>query len=200
MLLDINTWWMGMDLFEKILWVIAILFSAFFLFQTVLSMFGGDADATDAMGDADDYIGDDGGIGYQFFTIKNMVAFFTMFGWVGIAAYNSGLSKGVAVLLGLTGGVIMVALMIILLRNVGKLKYSGTMQIQNALNQVANVYLFIPAQRKGMGKVHVRVQGSLHELDAVTDDATDIATGSIVTVTGIVGDGLLLVTANKPSL
>lgn len=196
MLLDISSWWQGMDLFEKILWVIAILFSSLFLLQTVFSIFtGGDADSHEAMGQSDEYVGDDDGVGHEFFTIKNMIAFFTMFGWVGIAAYNSGLSKGISALLALGAGVIMVFLMVLLLRNVGKLKYSGTMQIKNALNQVANVYLFIPAQRKGAGKIHVRVQGSLHELDAITDDAADIATGSIVKVTGIIDEGLLLVTA-----
>jgi hypothetical protein len=41
----------------------------------------------------------------------------------------------------------------------------------------------------------VSVQGSLHELNAITDDAADIATGSIIKVTGIVDEGLLLVTA-----
>lgn len=196
MLLDINSWWQGMDMFEKILWAIAILFSALFLFQTVFSIFtGGDMDSHEAMGHSDDAIGDDDGIGHQFFTIKNMIAFFTMFAWVGIASYNSGLSKGVSTLLALVSGVAMVFLMFALLKNVGKLRYSGTMQIKNALNQVGNVYLFIPANRKGTGKVHVKVQGSLHELDAITDDATDIATGSIIKVTGIVDDGLLLVTA-----
>lgn len=197
MLLDINSWWQGMDLFERILWVIAILFSGFFLFQTIFSMFsGGDVEAHEAIGNSDGAIGDDDGIGHQFFTIKNMVAFFTMFAWVGIAAYNSGLSKGISVLLALGAGLTMVFLMVILLKNVGKLKYSGTMQIKNALGQVGNVYLFIPAQRRGKGKVHVRVQGSLHELDAITDDAVDIATGSIVKVTGIIDGGLLLVTAS----
>jgi hypothetical protein len=196
MLLDISSWWQGMDLFEKILWVIAILFSALFLLQTLFSIFtGGDADGHDAEGHSDAAVGDDSGIGHEFFTIKNMIAFFTMFAWVGIAAYNSGLSKGVSVLLASGAGLTMVFLMVILLRNVGRLKYSGTMQIKNALNQVGNVYLFIPGQRRGTGKVHVRVQGSLHELDAITDDATDIATGSIIKVTGIIDEGLLLVTA-----
>jgi hypothetical protein len=196
MLLDINTWWQGMDLFERILWVIAILFSSLFLLQTLVSIFtGGDADGHDAAGHSDAAVGDDDGIGHEFFTIKNMIAFFTMFAWVGIAAYSSGLSKGISVLLASGAGVAMVFLMVILLRNVGKLKHSGTMQIKNALNQVGNVYLFIPGQRKGMGKVHVSVQGSLHELNAITDDAADIATGSIIKVTGIVDEGLLLVTA-----
>lgn len=196
MLLDINTWWQGMDLFEKILWVIAILFSSLFLFQTVMSIFtGGDADGADAIGDSDDFVGEDSGIGHQFFTIKNMIAFFTMFAWVGITAYNSGLSKGVSILLATGSGLAMVFVMIILLRNVNKLKQSGTMQIQNAMNQVGTVYLFIPGQRRGTGKVQLSIQGSLHELNAITDDVVDIATGSIVKVTGIIDEGLLLVTA-----
>ena len=118
-----------------------------------------------------------------------------MFGWVGLAAYSSGLSKGVSVLLACGAGVAMVFMMVVLLRNIGKLRYSGTMQIKNALHQIGNVYLFIPGNRKGTGKVSIRVQGSLHELDAITDDLTDIATGSIVKVTGIIDEGLLLVTA-----
>ena len=196
MLLDISSWWQGIDLFERILWVIAILFSGFFVLQTIISMFGGgDVDAHEAVGHSDDAIGDDGGIGGQFFTIKNMVAFFTMFGWVGLAAYSSGLSKGVSVLLACGAGVAMVFMMVVLLRNISKLRYSGTMQIKNALHQIGNVYLFIPGNRKGTGKVSIRVQGSLHELDAITDDLADIATGSIVKVTGIIDEGLLLVTA-----
>jgi hypothetical protein len=123
-----------------------------------------------------------------------MVAFFTMFGWVGIAAYNSGLSKGVTVLVALASGAALVFVIVLLLRNVNKLRSSGTLQMKNALGVVGNVYLFIPAKRKGAGKIHVQVQGRLHELDAITDDAADIATGSIVKVTAIIDDNLLLVT------
>ena len=68
MLLDISTWWQSMQLFEKIFWVIALLFSLLFLVQTILSFAAGDNDT--AMGDADSYIDHDDGIGYQFFTIK----------------------------------------------------------------------------------------------------------------------------------
>lgn len=196
MILDINSWWQGLVLFEKIFWVIALLFSALFIFQFIFSLAGGDGADHDAIGDADDYTLHDEGVGYQFFTIKNMIAFFTMFGWVGIAAYNGGIGKGLSLLLALIAGVLMVFLMVLLLKNVGKLKHSGTMQIKNALNQFGNVYLFIPAKRKGRGKIHVTVQGSLHELDAITDDATDIATGSMVKVTGYIEESTLLVTAD----
>ena len=196
MLLNISSWWQGMEVFERILWAIALLFSLLFLLQTILSLFGGDGgEDYDAVGDTDEFVDSDHGIGYQFFTIKNMIAFFTLFGWTGIAAYNSGLGKGMSVILAIVAGCAMVLIMAFLLKNVGKLKESGTMQIKNALNQTGNVYLFIPAARKGKGKVHVKIQGSLHELDAITDDITDIATGSIIKVTGIIDEGILLVSS-----
>jgi hypothetical protein len=195
MILDITSWWQGLEVFEKILWAIALLFSALFLLQTLFSFAGGGGDH-DAIGSSDDFTHGDHGIGYQFFTIKNMIAFFTLFGWVGIAAYNGGIGKGFSIVLALAGGALMVVLMAILLRNVDRLKHSGTLQIKNALNQVGDVYLFIPAKRKGKGKVQIKIQGSLHELDAITDDTKDIATGSLIKVTGYIEESLLLVTAN----
>ena len=192
MMLDIASWWQSMATFEKILWAIAILFSLLFLIQTIMSAIGGDGDAH---GDADDAVGDDDGIGYQFFTIKNLIAFFTMFGWVGIAVYKGGLGPGMAIIAGIAGGVLMVAIMFFLFKNVSRLKHSGTMQIKNAVNQVGETYLFIPAKRGGTGKVHVKVQGSLRELQALTDDSSDIPTGKLIKVTDIINDQILLVTA-----
>ena len=195
-ILGISSWWQGLAGFEKILWAFAIIFSVLFLFQTLYSLFVGETDDSSAIGTADSYIGDDTGIGHQFFTVKNLIAFFTMFGWAGIAAYNSGLSKGLTIVIALIAGFTMVLIMVFLLRNVNKLKHSGTMQIKNALNEVCETYLFIPARRNGIGKVHIRIQGSLHELDAITDDESQIPTGKIVKVTGIVNEQILLVTAS----
>jgi uncharacterized membrane protein len=195
-ILDISSWWQGLAGFEKILWAFAIIFSVLFLFQTLYSLFVGETDDSSAIGSADSYIVDDTGIGHQFFTVKNLIAFFTMFGWAGIAAYNSGLSKGLTIVIALIAGFTMVLIMVFLLRNVNKLKHSGTMQIKNALNEVCETYLFIPARRNGIGKVHIRIQGSLHELDAITDDESQIPTGKIVKVTGIVNEQILLVTAS----
>lgn len=195
-ILDISSWWQGLASFEKILWAFAIVFSVLFLFQTLYSLFVGEPDDGSAIGSADSYIGDDTGIGHQFFTVKNLIAFFTIFGWVGIASYNSGLSKLVTIIIALAAGFAMVLIMVFLLKNVNKLRHSGTMQIRNALDQVCETYLFIPAKRNGIGKVHIRIQGSLHELDAITDDESQIPTGKIVKVTGVVNEQILLVTAS----
>jgi hypothetical protein len=192
-LLDISTWWQSMGSFEKILWAIALISSVLFIIQSILSAAGGDTG--EASGHADDYVGEDAGIGYQFFTIKNMVAFFTMFGWVGVASLKGGLSEVWVIVAALAGGLVMVLIMAVLFKNVSKLKYSGTMDITNAMNQVGEAYLFIPAKRGGMGKVHVKVQGTLRELQALTDDAADIPTGKIIKVAGIINNNILLVTA-----
>lgn len=194
-LLGITSWWQGLEAFEKILWAIAIIFSVLFIVQLLWSALGGDVDDPSAIGSADEYIGDDVGIGHQFFTIKNLIAFFTMFGWVGIAAHTGGLNKIVATILAIAAGLAMVFIMVFLLRSVNKLRHSGTMEIKNALNKVCETYLFIPAKRNGLGKVHIQIQGSLHELEAMTDDEAQIPTGKIVKVTGIVNDQILLVTA-----
>lgn len=194
-LLDISSWWRSLAVFDKIFWSIAICFSILFIIQLLFSAFGGDVDDPSAIGSADEYIGDDVGIGHQFFTVKNLIAFFTMFGWVGIAAHSAGVNKGITILLAIAAGLAMVIIMVFLLRNVNKLRHSGTMQIQNALNKVCETYLFIPPKRNGLGKVHIRIQGSLHELEAMTDDEIQIPTGKIVKVTGILNDQILLVTA-----
>ncbi|MBL7746873.1 MAG: hypothetical protein JNM19_05560 [Chitinophagaceae bacterium] len=191
--LDISSWWQSMVTFEKTLWVIALLFSLLFLLQTILSFAGGDGDMAD--GDADATVDGDDGTGHQFFTIKNLIAFFTIFGWTGIACFQGGLSKGISIGIGLLAGVLMVIMMALLFRSMSKLKQSGTLQMKNAVGSIAETYLFIPANRDGFGKIHIKVQGSLHELQAITDDAEMIATGKLVRVIGLINDSVLLVTA-----
>ncbi|WP_205509300.1 hypothetical protein [Longitalea arenae] len=198
MLLSIADWWQHLGNFEKVLWGIALVFSSLYLLQSVLSISGGDADHTG--GDADSDVNHDDGIDHQFFTIKNMIAFFTMFGWVGIASHYSGMSKITTILLGLAAGTILVLMMMFILKNMSKLRHNGAMQMQNAINKTGTTYLFIPAKRGGVGKVHIKVQGTLHELPAITDDETEIATGKLIRVKNIINDRILLVTVADNSL
>jgi hypothetical protein len=198
MLLSITTWWQHLDAFEKILWGIALAFSSFYLLQSMLSLSGGDSDHAD--GHADSSVEHDEGAPHQFFTLKNMIAFFTMFGWVGIAAYSGGMSKTATILLALAGGTAIVLLMVLIISNMSRLRHSGTLEIENAINLTGSTYLFIPANRGGIGKVHIKVQDSLRELPAMTDDETEIATGALVRVKKIINDRILLVTLAENNL
>lgn len=196
MLLDITGWWNALDSFEKIIWAIALIFSLLFLVQTIMSFVGGDSSDTDSIGDSDEAIGDDDGVGTQYFTIKNLIAFFTMFGWAGVAAYSSGYGKGISILIALLAGLAMVALMILLLRNVGRLKESGTMEISNAVGKLGETYLPIPGKNDGTGKVRITIQNSLHEIKAITEDEVTIPTGKMVRVLRILNNEILVVTAH----
>ncbi|HEX5654720.1 MAG TPA: hypothetical protein VFX58_16700 [Chitinophagaceae bacterium] len=191
-LLDLSTWWQSMQGFEKIFWVIALLFSLLFLVQTILSFTSGDG--SESFGDAEEAVGDDSGIAHGFFTIKNMIAFFTIFGWTGIALIKGNTNKAVTIGVAILAGTLVVFMMMLLFRSMSRLRQSGTLQVKNAIGSVAETYLVIPASRGGLGKVHVKVQGSLHELQALTDDELQIATGKLVKVLDVINDSILLVT------
>ena len=57
---------------------------------------------------------------------------------------------------------------------------NGTLNFDNALDQVGEVYIPIPPNRQGAGKVMIAVQGSLKELEAITDESSIIKTGTKV--------------------
>lgn len=190
MLFDFFDWLLNLKGFELILWSIALLFSFLFVIQIIISLFIGGSD-----GDIND-MGDDGhGDATQFFTIRNMIAFFTMFGWAGLTAYKSGLSNAWVIVIAVASGVSMVALLVFLMNRASKLRQSGTLQMKNAVSQVGETYLRIPARRSGIGKIQVQVQGRLMELDAMTDDAEDIATGRPIKVVSTLNERILIVTS-----
>ena len=192
-LLNISSWWQSLPGFEKILWAIALLFSLLFLIQTVMSFISGDGD--EAFGDADDAIGSDEGIAHGFFTIKNFIAFFTIFGWTGIALSKGNVNKTLTIFISLGAGLLVVVIMMLLFRSMSRLRQSGTLLIDKAVGATAEVYLIIPAARGGFGKIHIKVQGSLHEMQAITDDEEQIATGKLVKVVDVVNEAVLVVTS-----
>lgn len=189
MLSEFIQWLLELKGFELILWCIALLFSFLFVIQTIISFFiGGD--------DGDAGFGDDGHFdATEFFTVRNMIAFFTMFGWTGLAAYHSGIPNAWVIVIAVASGVLMVYLLYFLMSRAHRLRQSGTLQMKNALHQVGETYLRIPARRGGMGKVQIQVQGRLMELDAMTDDPEDIATGRPIKVVSTLNERILIVTS-----
>lgn len=187
-----GAWWEGLSLALKIYWSLAVPFTVFFLLQLVLSFMG--ADSPDDLPDSE--VDADHGIGFQFFTLKNLVGFFTIFGWTGIACLESGTSFTVSLVLATLGGLMMVGIMAGIFWLLMKANADGTMRIEKAIGQVGEVYLTIQSNRSGMGKVQINVMGSLRTLDALTDDDQDLPTGRIVKVASVLNDNVLLVTSN----
>ncbi len=184
-------WWVALSGPLKVYWTIAIPATLLFVIQLLMSFIGGDYGEVEAMGDTDAAIDADSGIPFQFFTLKNLVAFFAIFGWTGIACLSSGLSLPITIFISTVCGLLMMLLMASLFYFMSRLTYDGTMKLKNSIGKSATVYLPIPAKRQGKGQVQVKFQG-LQTLDAITDSPEPLKTGQIVKVTGIV-DGEILV-------
>lgn len=184
------TWYANLEVFPKIYWSIALLGSLIFIITMLATFIGGD---TDDFGDVDSDIETDTGIGFQFITFKNLVGFFTIFGWSGIACIENGLSNALTMVISLICGLIMMTVMAAMFYFMSKLSDSGTLKYKNAINAIGEVYLTIGAKRSSIGKAHVRIQGALRELEALTDDDTNLETGTVIKVKNITENGILIV-------
>ncbi|MFS4454635.1 hypothetical protein [Maribacter sp. 2304DJ31-5] len=184
-------WFIALTLFEKIYWTVALISSVIFVVLIIMTLIGGDAD--DMGGDVDAEVDGDGGIGFQFLSFKNLMGFLVIFGWSGIACMDAGLSKGITIAISMLCGLVMMTAMAALFYYLAKLQSSGTLKLKNALNQIGEVYLTIGANRSKIGKVSINVQGTLRELDALTDEDMDLVQSNVVQVKEITVNGILIV-------
>ncbi|WP_422857938.1 hypothetical protein ACOKFD_10795 [Flagellimonas sp. S174] len=184
-------WFTALTLFEKVYWIVAIVGSIIFTVLMVMTFVGGDVE--DVSGDVDIDIDGDTGIGFQFLSFKNLIGFFTIFGWSGIACMDNGLSTGTTILVSVTCGLLMMFAMASLFYYLAKLQSSGTLKLKNAMGQIGEVYLTIGANRSSIGKVSVNVQGTLRELEALTDEETDLKQGNVIKVKDVTDNGILIV-------
>lgn len=187
-------WFAELATFNKVYWVVALIASVIFVILLVLTFLGGEVED---LGDVDGEIEGDTGIGFQFLSFKNLMGFFTIFGWTGIACLQDGMSKSLTILISVVCGLLMMLAMASLFYYLSKLTSDGSLKLKNALNSVGEVYLTIGANRSRIGKVQVNVQGGLRELEALTDEAEDLKQGDVITVTSVTKNGILIV--NKHS-
>lgn len=192
MLLSFFPVWSELDLMSQVYWLITVPATLVFAFLLVLTIFSSDAD-TDVNTDLDHSFADGDGIPFQMLSLKNIIGFFTMFGWSGLGFLSAGLAPFLVILFSFICGFLMMLAMATLFYFMSKLAESGNMNIRNAVGRTGDVYLTIPANRQGMGKIQITVQGTLQTLDAVTDDAEVIPTSSIIEVIGVINNQILLV-------
>jgi hypothetical protein len=79
-----------------------------------------------------------------------------------------------------------------IIRQIERLAEDNSFKISNALNKTASVYLPIPGKKAGVGKIQVSVRGSLHELDAITENEK-IETSATVRIVKIESNNLVVV-------
>ena len=192
-------WFEALSVAGKVFVCVAVPSTLVLVIQTVMTFFGfgdgdGDADLPDLDGDGvPDGIfgGNEAGetdnfeiaesSGLHMFSLRGIVAFFCIFGWLGLTMVTNGTEEWLAVLIAF------------LLKALSKLQSDGTMDIRYAIGVSGSVYISVPPQRSAKGKVNLLIQGKLEELDAVTDEETPLPFGTEVVVTGISGGNTLIV-------
>ncbi len=205
--LSIAEAWNAIPGFEKIFWYVALPFT-FFGFLTVISALfglgsgGADADLDIDIIDAPDMDTDvdisaaeaiEGTSMFAYFSVKNMIMFFAVFGWIGIVCARAGFPKFWTALVAVLAGIIAATIFALIFRLLYKLGESGTItSYASTVGTVGKVYLPIPAERGGTGKVQIIVHSSLREIDAITD-GDELPTGVQVKVTKLLGKSTLIV-------
>ena len=131
--------------------------------------------------------------GFKIFTVRGVIAFLVVFGWTGVLMDNSNIHLAITIPVAAVCGFLMMVALAFMFRLAMKLKNDGNTDNRNAIGVSGKVHLTIPPQRSGEGKVHLMLQGSYIERDAVTDEIDAIPTGSEVIVVGISGQTTLIV-------
>ncbi len=180
----------NLDTLLRTFWYVAIPTSIIFILLTIMTFIG--ADASDGL--EADFSGDLSGMDapLQLFSLRNLINFLLGFSWTGISLYATIANKNILIVISLAVGLLFVFVFFVIIKQVQKLAEDNSFQITNTLNKTAEVYLTIPANKKGKGKIMISVNGAFHELDAMTEN-DKIQSGSIVKVVKLENDNILIV-------
>lgn len=135
--------------------------------QTGLSLFGlGDVDGDiDADTDVDDIDGTDG---LNFLSLRAMAGFLTFFGLVGWGGTASHWNPLVTVGAAFGSGASVMLMVAGIMQFFKGMQSQGNVEPAAAVGGSATVYLRIPAERGGKGKITVNLQGRSMQFDAIT--------------------------------
>ena len=202
-------WWNSLSLVAQIFYCIAVPSTLVLLIQTILMFIGmgeeADADGadTDVSEDVDVDGNEDVGFdedldpngldGLRIFTVRGVIAFLVIFGWVGALLESMNVALWINIPVSSVCGFAIMVLLAFIFKAIMNLRSDGTIDIRNAVGTAGKVHLTIPPARMGEGKVHILLQGSYVERDAVTDEPDPIPTGSEVVVVRVSGETTLVV-------
>ena len=172
-------------------WYIAIPVSIIFIVQAIMTFVGGNSmDGVTADFDSDF---SDTDAPFQLFSLRNLINFLLGFSWSGIAFYSIIGSKPLLFILAIGIGIAFVGIFFLIIRQLMRLTEDDSFKIEETLNKTAEVYLPIPGNREGNGKILISVRGSVRELEAMTDSADQISSHTTVKVVKIENNNVLIV-------
>ncbi len=210
-------WWNGLTDYQQILFIVAVAATSLMVLLILLMLIGFDnsefdgfdgldgLDGLDSIGDIDGVSDFDGSVdvfnnepitdigGLKILTIRGVLAFFSMGSWVTMLMLDY-LNPWISTLIGAVAGFIAAYLLAYALNQALKLENSGNIDYRKAIGSSATVYMRVPKDRSGKGKVNLVLEDRYVELEAITDDEEDILSNKEVKVVGLSDRSTLIVT------
>lgn len=195
-MLDVfSEWYSALPSHMQVFWGIALCSSLVFAIQMVLTFMGiGDSDAG---GDFGGDMGDGGtldvGGAMQLFSLRNVINFLLGLGWGGVCLASVIPDPMWLFIVSILVGAAFVYLFVVMYHQVYRLERNGAFSIDDSVGRIVDVYLTIPANKGGVGKVQVSFFGSVQELSAMTENASPLHSGSKVKVLQVIDGNTVLV-------
>ena len=189
---DISNWYSALPSILQLFWGCAIVSSFVFLVQAILTLLGMDGDSDfdlDASASSDTM---DLGGGLSLFSVRSFVNFFVGFGWAGIAFYSLIPQTWLLDVIAAVIGCFFVWLYFFIRRQTMRLQSDGSINVKKCIGSHCDVYLRIPAENSGTGKVQISINGSIHEYSAVTKGAL-LPSGSRARVVDVMDNDVFVV-------
>ena len=124
----------------------------------------------------------------QLFTLQGIMTFLCVFGWTGIICTSLGLHVAIAIIIALVLGFLAMLGVAKVLQLTRKPTQDGSLDVRRLLGEKGRVYIPIPANASGEGKVTIAAGERFIELSAVTDEQEAIPTGTQVRIIDVRGD------------
>lgn len=124
----------------------------------------------------------------QLFTLQGIMTFLCVFGWTGIICTSLGLHVAIAIIIALVLGFLAMLGVAKVLQLTRRLTQDGSIDVRRLLGEKGRVYIPIPANESGEGKVTIAAGERFIELSAVTDEQETIPTGTQVRIIDVRGD------------
>ena len=193
------TWWTSLSTSMQVLWAITLSASLIFVIQTVMTFLGlGDHDADFDLDTSDGSFDADPSM--NLLTFRNLVNFCMGFGWTAVLMHEKIQSNALLIIVSVIVGILLVTVVMWIFKWLSGMQQTGNIDVhKSAVGCEGKVYLTIPGERKGEGKVQITINNAVREYDAVTDGET-IPTGKAIKVTEVINDYTLLVEELTPTI
>ncbi len=193
------TWWTSLSTAMQVLWAITLSASLIFVIQTVMTFLGlGDHDADFDLDTSDGSFDADPSM--NLLTFRNLVNFCLGFGWTAVLMHEKIQSNALLIIVSVIVGILLVTVVMWIFKWLSEMQQTGNIDVhKSAVGCEGKVYLTIPGERKGEGKVQITINNAVREYDAVTDGET-IPTGKAIKVTEVINDYTLLVEELTPTI